>query len=198
MELFEHFHSEEHNGFLQDCSITLIDKTDASDLTRREEYWCVVLKTVAFQYVFLLVQKLVMPYLVYHRGQRYLPQGFPVGGALEVGSGFWGEHLWRPVISVLLSPGFRWIFTLAWVFFCVCAAYFWGIFLLDCFWVTASVKLLLIIIVSFVCTTLTLFMCFMLFYVVRNSPNCDIFYCTIIIESNLINAAKIEKLEYNL
>ena len=27
-ELFEHFHSEEHNGFLQDCSITLIDKTD--------------------------------------------------------------------------------------------------------------------------------------------------------------------------
>ena len=24
-ELFEHFHSEEHNGFLQDCSITFID-----------------------------------------------------------------------------------------------------------------------------------------------------------------------------
>ena len=46
-ELFEHFHSEEHNGFLQDCSITLIDKTDDSDTTRREEYWRVVLKTVA-------------------------------------------------------------------------------------------------------------------------------------------------------
>ena len=28
-QLFEHFHSDEHNGFLQDCSITLIDKTDA-------------------------------------------------------------------------------------------------------------------------------------------------------------------------
>ena len=26
LELFEHFHSEEHNGFLQDCSITLIEK----------------------------------------------------------------------------------------------------------------------------------------------------------------------------
>ena len=45
-KLFEHFHSEEHNGFLQDCSITLIDKTDGSDPTRREECWRVVLKTV--------------------------------------------------------------------------------------------------------------------------------------------------------
>ena len=46
-ELFEHFHLEEHNGFLQDCSKTLIEKTDGSDATRREEYWRVVLKTVA-------------------------------------------------------------------------------------------------------------------------------------------------------
>ena len=44
--MFEHFHSEEHNGFL-DCGITLIDKTDGSDPTRREQYWRVVLKTVA-------------------------------------------------------------------------------------------------------------------------------------------------------
>ena len=46
-ELFEHFHSEEHNRFLQDCSVTLIDKADVSDPTRREEYWRVVPKTVA-------------------------------------------------------------------------------------------------------------------------------------------------------
>ena len=46
-ELFEHFHSEKHNVFLQDSSITLIDKTNGSDPTRREEYWRVVLKTVA-------------------------------------------------------------------------------------------------------------------------------------------------------
>ena len=45
-ELFEYFHSKEYNGFLQDCSITLIDKTDGLDLTRREEYWRVVLRTV--------------------------------------------------------------------------------------------------------------------------------------------------------
>ena len=45
--LFQHFHSEGHNGFLQDCSITLIDKTDGSDPTRREEHCRVVLKTVA-------------------------------------------------------------------------------------------------------------------------------------------------------
>ena len=47
LELFEHFHSEEHNWFFQDCSITLIDKTDGSDPTRRGKYWCVLLKTVA-------------------------------------------------------------------------------------------------------------------------------------------------------
>ena len=35
-ELFEHFHSEEHNEFLQDCSTTLIDKTDDSDYTKRK------------------------------------------------------------------------------------------------------------------------------------------------------------------
>ena len=45
-ELFEHFHSQGHNGFLQDCSITLINKTDGSDPTRREEYLRVVLKIV--------------------------------------------------------------------------------------------------------------------------------------------------------
>ena len=46
-ELFQHFHSKGRNGFLQDCSITLINKTDGSDPTRREEYWRVMLKTVA-------------------------------------------------------------------------------------------------------------------------------------------------------
>ena len=43
---FEHFSSNDHNGLLEDCSITLIDKTDGSDPTRREEYWRRVLKTV--------------------------------------------------------------------------------------------------------------------------------------------------------
>ena len=37
-KLFQHFHSEGHNGFLHDCSIILIDKTDGSDPRRREEY----------------------------------------------------------------------------------------------------------------------------------------------------------------
>ena len=36
-EMFKHFHSEKHNRFLQDCSITLIDKPDGSDPTRREK-----------------------------------------------------------------------------------------------------------------------------------------------------------------
>ena len=43
--VFEHFSINDHNGFLEDFSITLIDKTDWSDPTRREEYWRRVLKT---------------------------------------------------------------------------------------------------------------------------------------------------------
>ena len=46
-EPFEHFAADIHNCFLTDCSITLIEKTDGSDPTRREEYWRKVLKTVA-------------------------------------------------------------------------------------------------------------------------------------------------------
>ena len=45
--VFERFSSKVHSGFLEDCSITFIDKTDGSDTTRREEYWRRVLKSVA-------------------------------------------------------------------------------------------------------------------------------------------------------
>ena len=43
---FGHFSSNGYNGFLEDCSITLIDKTDGSDPTRTEEYWRRVQKSV--------------------------------------------------------------------------------------------------------------------------------------------------------
>ena len=46
-DLFEHFTSHGHNGFLEHCTITLIDKTDGTDPTRREEYRRRVLKTVS-------------------------------------------------------------------------------------------------------------------------------------------------------
>ena len=46
-DLFEHFVSNGHNGFLEDCTITLIDKTNDPDPTRSEEYWRGVLKTVS-------------------------------------------------------------------------------------------------------------------------------------------------------
>ena len=46
--LFEYFSSNDHNGFSEDCTITLIDKTDGFDPTRREEYWRRVLKTVKY------------------------------------------------------------------------------------------------------------------------------------------------------
>ena len=44
--VFEHFSTNDCNSFLEDCSITLIDKIDGSDPTRREGYWRRVLKTV--------------------------------------------------------------------------------------------------------------------------------------------------------
>ena len=46
-EPFELFAADNHNCFLTDFSITLIDKTDGSDPMRREEYQRKVLKTVA-------------------------------------------------------------------------------------------------------------------------------------------------------
>ena len=46
-DIFEHFSSHEHNGFLEDCTITSIDKIYGADPNRREEYWRRVLKTVS-------------------------------------------------------------------------------------------------------------------------------------------------------
>ena len=46
-DLFEHFTSHRHNGFLEDCIITLIDTTDGADPTRTEEFWRRVLETVS-------------------------------------------------------------------------------------------------------------------------------------------------------
>ena len=38
-DLFQHFAFHGHNGFLEDCTITLIGKIDGADPARREEYW---------------------------------------------------------------------------------------------------------------------------------------------------------------
>ena len=37
--LHERFYSDGHNGFLEDVTITLIDKTDGKDSKNRENYW---------------------------------------------------------------------------------------------------------------------------------------------------------------
>ena len=44
--VFAHFSSNDHNSFLEDFSITLIDKSDGTDPTSREEYCRRLLKTV--------------------------------------------------------------------------------------------------------------------------------------------------------
>ena len=45
--LYSHSESEGHNGFLEDVSIALINKTDDSDTTKREPFWMHTLKTLA-------------------------------------------------------------------------------------------------------------------------------------------------------
>ena len=44
--LQNHFLQDDHHGFLEDVEVTLIDKTQASDLTKREYYWMRTLKTL--------------------------------------------------------------------------------------------------------------------------------------------------------
>ena len=46
-ELFEHFAYGNHNYFLNNCSIALIDKKDGWDTMIREEYWRKVVKTAS-------------------------------------------------------------------------------------------------------------------------------------------------------
>ena len=45
--LYEHFKLPGHLGFLNDISVTLIDKTDPKDPTKQEDYWIHTLKTKA-------------------------------------------------------------------------------------------------------------------------------------------------------
>ena len=44
--LFSHFSMADHDGFLNNISITFIDKTNPSDPLRREDYWRKTLKTM--------------------------------------------------------------------------------------------------------------------------------------------------------
>ena len=43
--LLKHFDSEDYDGFLENASITLIDKTDGRDPKKKEDYWKRTLKT---------------------------------------------------------------------------------------------------------------------------------------------------------
>ena len=45
--LFQHFSSPGHNGFLNDVSVTFIEKTDPSDPLKRENFWRKLLMTMA-------------------------------------------------------------------------------------------------------------------------------------------------------
>ena len=42
--IFEHFNGDGHSGFLENVSITFIDKTDPSNPEKQESYWIQTLK----------------------------------------------------------------------------------------------------------------------------------------------------------
>ena len=44
--LFNHFCTSGHTGFIENVSITFIDKTDPSDPLNREDYWRCTLKNM--------------------------------------------------------------------------------------------------------------------------------------------------------
>lgn len=64
--VFEYFSSNDHNRFLEDCGITLIDKTDRSDPTRRDilqitswnTYFWHILHMCVCIYVYVYVYKM--------------------------------------------------------------------------------------------------------------------------------------------
>ena len=45
--MYEHFNLPGYSEFLNDISVTLIDKTDPKDRTKREDYWIYTLKNKA-------------------------------------------------------------------------------------------------------------------------------------------------------
>ena len=45
--LYSHFESDGHNVFIEDMSVTLTDKTDGTDPTKRQTIWIRMLKTLA-------------------------------------------------------------------------------------------------------------------------------------------------------
>ena len=45
--LYQHFNLRGHSGFLNDASVTHLDKTDPKDRTKRVDYWIHTLKTKA-------------------------------------------------------------------------------------------------------------------------------------------------------
>ena len=47
--LHEHFMGENHQGLETDVEITLMDKTDPSDSTKREDFWIRTLGTMALK-----------------------------------------------------------------------------------------------------------------------------------------------------
>ena len=44
--IFEHFKSEAHTGFLENASVTFIDKTNSQNPEKGENYWIHTLKTM--------------------------------------------------------------------------------------------------------------------------------------------------------
>ena len=74
---FEHFSSNDHNGFLEDCSISLIDKTDGANPTRRgilekrfKDCYSLQVEHDRFIVSFGQIYKLMQDFVYFSRGGR--------------------------------------------------------------------------------------------------------------------------------
>ena len=107
--IFEHFNNPGHKGFLEDVSVTFIDKTDPSDPEKREDYWIQTLETAAPWG--LNIMEMVFVLLIY-------VELYTDVDIFSIISPFWtgfieGQELWtRPSYFFI----FRYVFNILFIF----------------------------------------------------------------------------------
>ena len=65
--LYEQFYSDGHNGFLEDATVTLINKTDGKDPKIRENYLMRTLKMLALDGIIIQDQILYIPHIIIYK-----------------------------------------------------------------------------------------------------------------------------------
>ena len=90
---FRHSDSEDHDGFLENASITLIDKTDGRAATNKEDYWSSTLKTSAHFWLNGEYSDQLIPYSITNVGYGYLHPQY-ISGILAKHMRLLDEGIW--------------------------------------------------------------------------------------------------------